>query len=34
MNILMFSWEYPPRIIGGISRVVYHLSRGLSEQGH
>ncbi|HAA25520.1 MAG TPA: glycosyl transferase family 1 [Ruminiclostridium sp.] len=34
MNILMFSWEYPPRIIGGISRVVYHLSRELSEQGH
>lgn len=33
MRILMLSWEYPPRIIGGISRVVYHLARKLAEQG-
>ena len=26
MRILMLSWEYPPRIVGGISRVVYDLS--------
>ncbi len=30
MRILMLSWEYPPKIVGGISRVVYHLARGLS----
>ncbi len=34
MKILMLSWEYPPRIVGGISRVVYHLARELSTQGH
>jgi len=26
MKILMLTWEYPPRIVGGISRVVYDLS--------
>jgi glycosyltransferase involved in cell wall biosynthesis len=30
----MFSWEYPPRIVGGISRVVYHLAQGLGKKGH
>ncbi len=30
----MLSWEYPPRIVGGISRVVEGLSRSLTEQGH
>lgn len=31
MRILMISWEYPPRIVGGISRVVYDLAQKMSE---
>ncbi|MGN1299165.1 MAG: glycogen/starch synthase [Candidatus Scatovivens sp.] len=27
MKILMLSWEYPPRVVGGIARVVHDLSR-------
>jgi glycosyltransferase involved in cell wall biosynthesis len=34
MRILMLSWEYPPRIVGGISRVVYDLSQNLGKQGN
>lgn len=34
MRILMLSWEYPPKIIGGISRVVYDLARHLGENGN
>ncbi len=34
MKILMFSWEYPPRIIGGISRVVYDLAQNLGNNGN
>ncbi len=34
MRILMLSWEYPPRIVGGISRVVYHLAHELGAAGH
>lgn len=34
MKILMLSWEYPPRVVGGISRVVYELSKQLSFEGH
>ena len=34
MRILMLSWEYPPRIVGGISRVVYHLAQELGVAGH
>ncbi|MEM2350676.1 MAG: glycogen/starch synthase, partial [Candidatus Bathyarchaeia archaeon] len=29
----MLSWEYPPRIVGGISRHVYFLSRALASEG-
>lgn len=29
----MLSWEYPPRIVGGISPHVYELSRALCELG-
>jgi len=29
----MLSWEYPPRIVGGIARHVYGLSRGLAKLG-
>lgn len=34
MRILMLSWEYPPRIVGGISRVVYNLSQKLGKSGN
>lgn len=34
MKILMLTWEYPPRIVGGISRVVEGLSRSLTELGN
>ncbi|HVB12293.1 MAG TPA: glycosyltransferase family 4 protein [Nitrososphaerales archaeon] len=34
LKILMLTWEYPPRIIGGISRVVEGLSRALATVGH
>ncbi|MGI6776825.1 MAG: glycosyltransferase family 4 protein [Acetivibrionales bacterium] len=34
MKVLMLSWEYPPRIIGGISRVVYDLAQKLGEKGN
>lgn len=29
----MFSWEYPPKIVGGIARHVYDLSNALVKQG-
>jgi len=34
MKILMLTWEYPPRIVGGISRVVHDLSKTLIKDGH
>ena len=34
MKILMLSWEYPPRIVGGISRVVHDLSHRMIKDGH
>ena len=34
MKILMLSWEYPPRVVGGIARVVHELSKQLAMQGH
>ena len=34
MKILMLTWEYPPRVVGGISRVVHDLSRTLLKDGH
>ena len=33
MKILMLSWEYPPRVVGGISRVVHDLSHKLVKDG-
>lgn len=33
LRVLMLTWEYPPRIIGGISRVVEGLSKALVKQG-
>ncbi|MCW5943799.1 MAG: glycosyltransferase family 4 protein [Fimbriimonadaceae bacterium] len=31
MRVIMLSWEYPPRIVGGISPHVYDLSKRLAE---
>jgi len=33
LTVMMFSWEFPPRIIGGISPHVYHLSKSLARNG-
>jgi glycogen(starch) synthase len=33
LNVMMFSWEFPPRIIGGISPHVYFLSKSLAKNG-
>lgn len=33
MRIIMLSWEYPPRIVGGISPHVFDLSKRLVERG-
>jgi glycosyltransferase involved in cell wall biosynthesis len=32
LSVLMLSWEYPPRVIGGISPHIYHLSKHLAQQ--
>lgn len=34
MKILMLSWEYPPKNVGGLSTHVYNLSKALSNLGH
>lgn len=34
MKILMLSWEYPPRVVGGLARVVHDLSHRLYQDGH
>ncbi len=34
MKILMLTWEYPPRIVGGIARVVHDLSHRMINDGH
>ncbi|MFP3235163.1 MAG: glycosyltransferase family 4 protein [Nitrososphaeria archaeon] len=33
VRVLHLSWEYPPRIVGGLSRHVYGLSRALAAMG-
>ncbi|ARK29379.1 1,4-alpha-glucan branching protein domain-containing protein [Halalkalibacter krulwichiae] len=33
-SILMLSWEFPPMMVGGLSRHVFDLSRALVEKGH
>jgi glycosyltransferase involved in cell wall biosynthesis len=33
MRVIMLSWEYPPRIIGGISPHVHELSQQLQSKG-
>jgi glycosyltransferase involved in cell wall biosynthesis len=34
MNICILTWEFPPRIVGGIARHCYGLSKALVKQGH
>ncbi|MFL0195236.1 glycosyltransferase family 4 protein [Clostridium sp. WILCCON 0269] len=34
MKVLMISWEYPPKTIGGLSNHVYYLSHSLCERGN
>jgi glycosyltransferase involved in cell wall biosynthesis len=33
MRVMMLSWEYPPRIVGGISPHVHELSQQLQKKG-
>lgn len=33
LAVMMLSWEFPPRVIGGISPHVYFLSKSLAKQG-
>ena len=33
MRVIMLSWEYPPKIVGGLSRHVYDLSHALAASG-
>jgi glycogen(starch) synthase len=33
LSVMMFTWEFPPRVIGGISPHVYFLSRSLVKEG-
>ncbi len=32
LRVVMLSWEYPPRIVGGISPHVYELSQKLAAR--
>ncbi len=34
MRVLMLSWEFPPKIIGGIARHVHDLSWAMAKQGY
>lgn len=34
MRILILSWEYPPRIVGGLGKHVHRLTVALAQQGH
>lgn len=33
MQILMLSWEFPPKVVGGIARHVHDLCQALAKQG-
>lgn len=33
LKVLMLAWEYPPRLVGGLARVVYAISKELASQG-
>ena len=32
MRVLMFGWEFPPHIAGGLGTACYGLTRGLAKQ--
>jgi glycogen(starch) synthase len=34
VKVLMVSWEYPPVVVGGLGRHVYHLATTLAAAGH
>jgi glycogen(starch) synthase len=34
LSVALLSWEYPPVVVGGLSRHVYELSRHLAAEGH
>jgi glycogen synthase len=34
LKILLLTWEYPPNVVGGLSRHVYGLSVHLAQNGH
>ena len=34
MKVLMFGWEFPPHITGGLGTACYGLTKGLSHHGH
>jgi len=34
MKICMLTWEFPPRIVGGIARHCYGLAKALTHSGH
>ena len=33
MKICLLSWEFPPRIVGGIARHVFGLAKALTKTG-
>ena len=33
MKVLMFGWEYPPHVFGGLATANYGISQGLYAQG-
>jgi glycogen(starch) synthase len=33
LRVMMFTWEFPPRVIGGISPHVHFLSKSLAKEG-
>jgi glycogen synthase len=33
MKVLMFGWEFPPHISGGLGTACYGLTKGLSNMG-
>ena len=33
MKVLMFGWEYPPHVYGGLATANYGISQGLYAQG-
>ena len=33
MRVLMFGWEFPPHIAGGLGTACYGMTRGLAQHG-